>query len=204
MVSYQSYPAPLFSLCLRAFVCVLCTLMDQCTAEENDLRTPPVLLSFFPSVSLCVCVLILLTAPDGTWAQPMEMTGREYFLCRRLSFFFFFCNPVFHAFVDIWLAHRSNYQGTSIDHVKHVDEACFVFGPSVDAADRESHGLSLWDLLIDKVKFLFVELKGWTHLTLLSPGTCVSDISEYRVPVRCKCLNRKLWASLVGSDWDHC
>lgn len=98
MVSYQSYPAPLFSLCLRAFVCVLCTLMDQCTAEENDLRTPPVLLSFFPSVSLCVCVLILLTAPDGTWAQPMEMTGREYFLCRRLSFFFFFLQPCFSCF----------------------------------------------------------------------------------------------------------
>ena len=117
---------------LFVFVCMcVCAFSDfACDGSESSQWKWPsscIFLSLFLPVclSVCSCLLILYNrACDGTWAQPMEMTGWGYCLCRVP---FFFRNSVFHALVGLWLVHRSSYQGTSIDQVKNLNEALFIF-----------------------------------------------------------------------------
>lgn len=140
--------------------------MDLSPAHENDLH-PVIFPSLSPCLSrcifVCVCARVCSSsncACDGTWAQPMEMTGWGYFLFPALFFFF-------HALVDLWLVRRSTYQGTSIDQRKKFKWGCFSFScVSVDDPEREHHSVSLWDLITDmKWSYSVVKDKivGWIH-----------------------------------------
>ena len=85
---------------LFVFVCMcVCAFSDfACDGSESSQWKWPsscIFLSLFLPVclSVCSCLLILYNrACDGTWAQPMEMTGWGYCLCRVP---FFFRNSVF-------------------------------------------------------------------------------------------------------------
>lgn len=82
-----------FSLSVFLYVCVQILWLRQWWIWAQPMKMTFILLSFSFSLYACVCSSSKC-ACDGTWAHPMEMTGRGY--CP-------FCYSIFHALVDLWL-----------------------------------------------------------------------------------------------------
>ncbi len=127
----------LSSLFVFVCMCVPPLTCSACDGSESSQWKWPSSCYFSLSLSLHVHLPVRLCcsssncACDGTWAQSTEMTGRGYCLFQSFSFLFFsslfYAIAFFHALLDLWLVHRSAHQGTSIDQVKHLNEALSSF-----------------------------------------------------------------------------
>lgn len=118
------------SVCSCACVCILWLCLWWIWAQPMKMTF--ILLSFSLSFSLsvslyscaCMCassITVPVMGPDSSqWKWQVEdiVFDRSFFFLR---------SSVFHALVNLWLVHRSSYQGTSIDQVKNLNETLFIF-----------------------------------------------------------------------------
>lgn len=143
-------PCPLSPcLCFCACVCLLWLCLWWICVQQMKMTF--ILLSSSLLLPVCLSLCMLVRAHPLTVPEMGPEPSQRKWQVEEIVFAGPFCCSVFHALVDLWLVHRRTYQGTSIDQVKHLNEALssFFLCVSMDQSDHENHSGSLWDLITD-------------------------------------------------------